>query len=124
MGVLCARGKATGGVREAVRGAGRGIVWMCVGEGGEGGGGNGGGDKGEGEGGKGDGGKGGWGRVKQVLWNRRVAEMVGGEVGVGVRYAPGGKGIKKELCLLYGGRVWEPGGGGVVEQGGVCVDGG
>lgn len=86
VGVLVSKGQATPGVREAVMGAERrGLVWVqMVGEGGE-------------------------GRVGQVLWNRRVGEVVGKGWGVGFVYRPlGGGKVGRELRLMYEGRVWEP----------------
>ena len=85
VGVLVSKGKATPGVREAVMGAaaaGRGLVWVQMG----------------GEGG-----------VGQVLWNKRVGELVGKGVGVGFVYRPvGGGKVGRELRLIYEGEVWEP----------------
>ncbi|MDI1485356.1 MAG: hypothetical protein OHK93_000493 [Ramalina farinacea] len=81
-GVLVSKGKATPGVREAVmRAEGRGLVWVQMG---------------------------GEGRVGQVLWNRRVGEVVGKGWGVGVVYSPVEGGVGRELRLMYEGRVWEP----------------
>ena len=96
VGVLCAKREATGGVREAVRRSGRGIVWVMVQ------------DLGDAE----DGAR--RGRVKQILWNERVGEMVGDRVAAGVRYVPGVQegGLEKEVCLMWDGLVWEPEAGG------------
>lgn len=92
VGVLCGKGPATRGVREAVRRAGRGVVWISVE------------NLGDGE-----------GRVRQVLWNERVGEMGLVGMGVGVRHGGGigigkeeGEGMEKEAVLLWKGMPWEP----------------
>lgn len=88
VGVLISKGKATPGVRQAVMGARRGLVWVQM--------------MGEGVGG-------GEGRVGQVLWNKWVGELVGAGVGVGLVYRPmGGGKVEGELRLMYEGKVWEP----------------
>ena len=91
VGVLCASRPATPGVREAIRRSKRGLVWMFVEErtkGGEG-------EKGDRTG----------GRVRQMLWNDRVAEMGAEGVDVGLRYVAGG--VDKEVVLMWKGEVWE-----------------
>ncbi|MCJ1429174.1 hypothetical protein MMC29_007087, partial [Sticta canariensis] len=98
VGVLCAKQAATRGVREAVRRSGIPVIWVMVEEDPE--------DTGAGK-----------GRVKQVLWNEKVAAMGADGVGVGVRYvvnrhegdetrAAGG--LEKEAVLLWKGREWDP----------------
>lgn len=82
IGVLCARNEATEGVRQAVRRSGRGVVWVMIELG---------------------------GKVKQVLWNEMVRDMVGRRIGSGMKYVVGGKGVEKEVRLMLDGRVWEPG---------------
>lgn len=102
VGVLCAKQSATRGVREAVRRSGIPVVWVMVEEQ----------DKGAGIG---------LGRVRQVLWNEKVATMGAEGVGVGVRYAnsshhaPDEKkrsaaagGLEKEAVLLWEGQEWSP----------------
>jgi len=84
IGVLCAKTKATMGVRRAVRRCGMPVVWIMVD------------DLGEGR-----------GRVRQVLWNDRVDELGGEGVGVGVRYL--GWGMEKEMVLMWKGELREPG---------------
>lgn len=90
VGVLCGKGAATKGVREAVRRAGTGVVWVCVED---------------------VGGEEGRGRVRQVLWNERVGGLGVEGMGVGVRYGVGegeGDGREKEALLLWKGVPWEP----------------
>ena len=88
VGVLCATREATKGVREAVRRFGRPVVWVMLE------------DVGEGE-----------GRVRQVLWNERVAELGAQGVGVQNLYMPQkGKGdlvVEREVVLTWKGKVWE-----------------
>ena len=92
VGVLCGKGPATKGVREAVRRAGSGVVWVCV----------------EDFGGRdGDGER--RGRVRQVLWNEKVGALGVEGMGVGVRYCGGeGEAREKESVLLWKGVPWEP----------------
>lgn len=87
--VLCAKGEATKGVREAVRESRVPVVWVMVE------------DLGEAERG---------GRVRQVLWNAKVSELGAEGVGVGVRYLPGREGgqVGKEVVLTWKGNIWEP----------------
>ena len=128
VGVLCAKMEATAGVREAVRRCRRGVVWVMVQDSDEASErsvvGN---ERGEEEKGlrvKGEKvdrvHEGRVGRIKQILWNEKVARMVGGGVGAGVRYIPDavkGKGAwGKEVVLMVDGRVWVPDGLGL-EQG-------
>ena len=90
VGVLCGKVPATKGVREAVRRARTGVVWVCVE------------DCGGGEG---------RGVVRQVLWNERVGALGVEGMGVGVRYGAGGRegeGRGKESVLLWNGVPWEP----------------
>ncbi|KAL2036621.1 hypothetical protein N7G274_010647 [Stereocaulon virgatum] len=121
VGVLCAKRVATAGVRDAVRRCGRGVVWVMVEDLDEGL------DAVQGEGQGVDGERvcnvrerrG--GRVKQILWNKRVREMVGESVGAGVKYLPEVRGrvVETEICLMVDGVVWLPeaGGGGDGERG-------
>ncbi len=94
IGVLSAKKECTDGVRQAVKRSSRGLVWVMIEDV----------DKergflaGEDTGGK----------VKQVLWNARVKEVLGDRVGSGLRYAMGKGGIEKDVCLTVDGRVWEP----------------
>lgn len=97
VGVLCAKQAATRGVREAVRRCGIPVVWVMVEEEHDGA---------------------GKGRVRQVLWNEKVAAMGAEGVAVGVRHAVSrhggdeGKaagGLEKEAVLLWEGREWDPG---------------
>lgn len=83
VGVLCAKTKATMGVRRAVQRCGMPVVWVMVEDLGERG-----------------------GRVRQVLWNERVDELGGQGVGVGVRYLGGG--VEREMVLMWKGEMWEP----------------
>ena len=86
VGVLACKGKATVGVREAVMGAGRGVIWVQL--------------DGDGE----------EARVEQMLWNRKVKELVGEGLGVGFVYLPREKGrVVRDLRLSLEGRVWEHG---------------
>ena len=86
MGVLCAKGEATKGVREAVRRSGMPIVWVMIE------------DLGEERG----------GRVRQVLWNSRVTELGAEGIGVRVRYLPVDPGeLEREAVLTWRGAVWE-----------------
>lgn len=101
VGVLCAKQAATRGVRDAVRRCGIPVVWVMLEE-----------DEGR-------------GRVRQVLWNEKVAAMGAEGVGVGVRYVIGNphrgeeaippaaaaprEGMEKEAVLLWEGREWDPG---------------
>ncbi|MCJ1457714.1 hypothetical protein MMC28_008083 [Mycoblastus sanguinarius] len=102
IGVLCAKRKATMGVRDAVKRCGRGVVWVMIEDLDES-------DDAAGlkEEGKESGGRR-RGRVKQILWNERVGKMVGEGVGAGLRYVPGLNGIEKEVCLTLEATVWEP----------------
>jgi hypothetical protein len=84
VGVLCGRVEATKGLRDALRGCGRPVVWVQVA---------------------------GEGRVGQVLWNAAVAKLGAEGVGVGVRYWGGGAEGAKEAVLTWKGEVWEPAGG-------------
>lgn len=99
IGVLCGKQAATKGVREAVRRCGIPVVWVMVED--------------VGEGAK--------GRVRQMLWNRKVAEMGGEGVGVGIAHVVGKGGeMEKEAVLMWEGRVWDPvgrGGGELEGQG-------
>ncbi|MCJ1242628.1 hypothetical protein MMC14_010637, partial [Varicellaria rhodocarpa] len=92
VGVLCARREATRGVREAVRGGGRGVVWVML----------------EGEEGKNNRKEEGRGKVRQVLWNERCAELGFQGVGVRVLYVPRPEGVEKEVALEWKGDVWKP----------------
>lgn len=86
IGVLCAKGEATPGLRDAVLKSPMGVIWVLVDEGGEG-----------------------TGRVTQILWNERVRRAVGEGWGWGVRYLEGkGVAVKNELRLMWEGRVWVP----------------
>lgn len=87
VGVLCAKREATKGVREAVRRSTVPALWVMLEDVGEG-----------------------HGRVRQVLWNRRVSELGAEGVGVGLRYLPreGAEGVEKEVVLTWKGEVWEP----------------
>lgn len=98
-GVLCAKREATGGVREAVRMSEKGVVWIMVEDL----------DEGVGTIEREEPARRG-GRVKQILWNEKVAKMVGDNIGAGVRYVPGagGRGMEKEVCLMVDGMVWVP----------------
>lgn len=78
VGVLCGKGEATKGVRDAVRASTVGLVWVRVCDA---------------------------GRVRQLLWNERVGGKIG--MGVGVRYVKEGSGWGKEAVLTWDGGVWE-----------------
>ena len=99
--VLCASREATKGVREAIRGARRGLVWIMVEdihkareekdlntdtEVEE------------------------TGRIRQVLWNDRVATLGLEGIGVQIKYtAPQGSGmVDKEAVLTWKGEMWDP----------------
>ncbi|KAL2056341.1 hypothetical protein ABVK25_003364 [Lepraria finkii] len=77
-GGRCATREAPGGVREAVRMSEKGVVWIMVEDL----------DEGVGTTEREEPARRG-GRVKQILWNEKVAKMVGDNVGAGVRYVPG-----------------------------------
>ncbi len=85
VGVLCAKRAATKGVMEAVRRCGIPVVWVMIE------------DVGEGQ-----------GSVRQVLWNKKVAELGGEGVGVGVKY--GERGRERVSVLMWEGREWDPSG--------------
>ena len=87
VGVLCATREATKGVREAVRHSRRPVVWIMLQ------------DVGNGQ-----------GRVRQVLWNQRVAAVGAEGVGVQLRHWMGedGQGMDCEMALMWEGKVWEP----------------
>lgn len=86
VGVLCGKVPATKGVREAVRRARTGVVWVCVEDCG-----------------------GVRGVVRQVLWNERVGALGVDGMGVGVRYGGAeGEGREKESVLFWKGVPWEP----------------
>ena len=99
--------EATKGVRDAIRRFGRPVVLVMLE------------NLGEGE-----------GRVRQVLWNQKVAEIGVEGVGAQVRYLPGKgdgdgvgdggeyeEGVDTEVVLTWKGEVWEPGGNGEKEKG-------
>lgn len=89
VGVLCGKKPATQGVRDAVRRSGMPVVWVMVEE------------IGEGEEKR--------GRVRQVLWNKRVEDLGLEEMGVGVKHiVGGGQELTKETVLLWNGVPWEP----------------
>ena len=89
VGVLCGKKPATQGVRDAVRRSGMPVVWVMLGE------------VGEGEEKRGE--------VRQVLWNERVIDLGLQEMGVGLKHIMGvGEGLKKETILLWNGVPWEP----------------
>lgn len=101
VGVLCAKQGATEGVREAVRRAERGIIWIMVEDLND--------DEGEEERQRRTGTKEMMtGRVRQVLWNDKVSKLVGMKVGAGVRYFPGKTGMEKEVVIMLDGEAWEP----------------
>lgn len=88
VGILCATREATKGVREAVRRLRRPVVWVMLEDAGEG-----------------------VGRVRQVLWNERVAELGAQGVGVQNLYMPkkgnGDSTVEREVVLTWKGKVWE-----------------
>ena len=90
IGVLCAPKGATGGIRDAMRMAERGVVWVTIGEilGAE--------EDVHVE-----------GRVSQLLWNGLVRKVVKDGLGAGLRYVPGAKGLEQEVVLMLNGRIWE-----------------
>jgi len=94
IGVLCAKREATGGVRQAVKGSSRGMIWVMIEDLDE---------EREDVAGEGSG-----GRVKQVLWNERVSKVIGEGVSTGLRFVTGKRGMGKEVCLTLHGRLWEP----------------
>ena len=87
MGVLCATREATKGVRDAVKRLGRPVMWIMLE------------DVGEGQ-----------GRIRQVLWNQRVAEIGAQGVDVQTRYSPTEEGneLDQEAVLTWDGKIWEP----------------
>lgn len=88
IGVLCAKRPATKGVREAVRNSGMPVVWIMVEDLGDNG-----------------------GRVRQVLWNKRVSELGAEGMAVGLEHVIGeGKDIENEAVLLWKGKPWKPSG--------------
>ena len=108
--VLCTKREATIGVREAVRRSEKRIIWALIEDSEE--------MKGServvedvaglANGHNGDKPVAKAGRVKQILWNDRVAKMLGRGLGTGLRYTPGDSGIEREICLTWEGRLWEP----------------
>lgn len=113
VGVLCATRAASPGLREAVRLAGRGMVWVQLLEAGH----EGGEQEEEGERGqekREEREKGGEGQVKQFLWNEAVTKAVGRGFGTGLRYKKGGgrdggRRLTEQIVLMVDGRIWEPG---------------
>ena len=99
--VLCAGREATKGVREAIREARRGLVWIMVED-----------VKRAGEDKESDADveAEGTGRIRQVLWNDRVASLGLEGIGVQIKYsAPQDRGtIDREAVLTWKGEMWEP----------------
>ena len=89
IGVLCAAKGATSGVRDAMRVAERGIIWVTV-------------EKGRIGGSRAE------GKVTQLLWNERVRKLVENGLGAGLRYVPGAERMEQEVVLMLNGRIWEP----------------
>lgn len=95
IGILCATAPATAGVREAVREAERGVLWIRVesveqrieGK-----------DRDEGE-----------GRVTQFLWNKEVERLVGKGFGTSWQYIGQGERGKmvQEIVMMRDGVIWE-----------------
>lgn len=89
VGVLCAPREATKGVRDAVRAAGRGVVWIMV-----------------------DGIGASEGTVRQILWNEKAAHEGLMGLNVQIRYISnemvGQEGVEKEVVLTWKGQVWNP----------------
>ena len=99
--VLCAGREATKGVREAIRGARRGLVWIMVEDI------NRAGEETEVDA---DIEAEGTGRIRQVLWNDRVASLGLEGIGVQTKYsAPQDGGtVDREAVLTWKGEMWEP----------------
>ena len=99
--VLCAGREATKGVRETIRGARRGLVWIMVEDINR---------AGEGKEFDADIEAEGTGRIRQVLWNDRVASLGLEGIGVQLKYlAPqDGRPVDKEAVLTWKGEMWEP----------------
>ena len=89
VGVLLAAQPASRGVREAIKRSSRGLVWICVEEG----------QRNKQEKATQTG-----GRVRQLLWNDRVAEMGAAGIDVGLRRGP----LQEEVVLTWQNEVWEP----------------
>lgn len=113
IGVLCARRQVTAGVRDALRRSRRGVVWVMVEElvGAE--------KEGkmvsreemdEGAGGSEQSREASEGRIRQVLWNDRVQELVGEVTGTGVVHVPGENGgrMETEVLMSYNGKLEIP----------------
>ena len=119
VGVLCAPKGATEGIRDAMRKAEKGVVWVSVKELEVG--------KGNGEGKEekedGDAGVRTAGRVTQLLWNQKVGKTIAEGLGAGLRYVPGVKGMEQEVVLMLDGRVWEAEVEGAKHSSEVLVDG-
>ena len=90
IGVLCAPKGATSGIRDAVRMAEKGVIWVTIEE-----------AAGLEEDVRVE------GRVTQLLWNEKVSKMVRNGLGAGLKYVPGTKGLEQEVVLMLDGRVWE-----------------
>ena len=90
IGVLCTPKGATGGIRDAMRMAGRGIIWVTI-------------EKPidsehlEAQ-----------AKVTQLLWNECVTRMVADGLGAGLKFMPGQRGVEQEVVLMLNGRVWKP----------------
>ena len=110
IGVLCARRQVTAGVRDALRSSKRGVVWVMVEESV--------GARKEGKKGTSEGLDEGAedseesegtseGRIRQVLWNDRVQELVGEVTGTGVVHVPGEEGgrMETEVLMSYNGEL-------------------
>ena len=88
--VLCTPKGATGGIRDAMRMAERGIVWVTVEETLKSG-------KVETQ-----------AKITQLLWNDCVRRVVADGLGTGLRFLPNRSGMEQEVVLMLNGRVWQP----------------
>jgi Protein of unknown function (DUF2034) len=94
VGILCARREASKGVRDTVRRSGRGLIWVMV-------------DDQVAHGGEADD----EARIRQVVWNQRIADLCAEGLGVGIVY--GGEkgdahGLQGEVRLMWKGNIWQP----------------
>ena len=48
------------------------------------------------------------GRIRQVVWNERVAELGATGVGVGAVYPESGNEVQQEVRLMWEGALWMP----------------
>lgn len=88
--VLCTPKGATGGIRDAMRMAERGIIWVTIEETWSSG-------KVEAQ-----------ATITQLLWNDCVRRVVADGLGAGLKFSLGRSGMEQEVVLMLNGRVWQP----------------